>query len=185
MTLTPIRLPPIIAILLVTFTVKATCAFVHTITFERKSRVDPSKINDDPHMRILQQQFCPPIERRTKTSTYLKNTPNCQHNRGSPTGHNGILSSTARESAVTAEWEPILEFQRHYEEEDCYKNFASSYERDSKEKRRRREKVHQNHDWSEEKIQVVNGVFCGYRFTKEECLRLRSANPAKSDDFSI
>jgi len=182
MTLNTIRLPPIIAILFVTFNVKSTCAFAPTIAFERESRIDPSKINDDQHMTTPQQQFFRPIERRIKTPTYLKNTPNCQHNRSSP---NGILSSTARESAVTAEWEPILEFQRHYEEEDCYKNFASSYERDSKEKRRRREKVHQNHDWGEEKIQVVNGVFCGYRFTKEECLRLRSADPAYSDDFSI
>jgi len=187
MTLTSFRHPPIIVILLVTFTLKPTCAFAPSIAFERKSKVDPSKSNDNQYMKTPLDQIFLIIERPTKTPTYLKNTQNCEHNRSSASGQNAILSSTARESAVTAEWEPILEFQRHYEEESCYEHFATSYEYDSEENCRRREQVHQNHDWGEDNgvIQVVNGVFCGYRFTKEECQRLRSADPINPGDFSI
>jgi len=166
---TSIRTHPINVIFSVIFIAKLACAFTPSVVFERKSRfiVNPSKISDNQPIETVQHHIIRPNKRLLNTRTSLKDKPNYHQNspsssKNAPTGRNGILSSTSRESTVTAEWEPILELQHHIG------SFRNSYEYDSEGKT--------------DGIQAVNGVFCGYRFTKEEYLRLRSANP---DDFSM
>jgi len=177
---------PIIVILLVIFAATLTGAFTPSI-YGRNSRNgqvgDSSKIGDrSPNANTSRQR--PSLHAPTTTSlmdsaTTQRNGTTSSHTSSSRKGSqsttpgqkNGILSSTARESAVTAEWEPILELQRHVEEGNY---FGRSHECGGNQ-------IHDNRCEEKDKIEVVKGVFVGYRVTKEECLRLRSANP---DDFS-
>lgn len=171
---------------------KLTRAFTPSVLHEQTNRVtsalDPPETGGTRQLvrTTAQQRIVRPTGRfvgRTRTS--LNGAPNRHRDTPSSSspsvgdvsasGRDGILSSTARESAVIAEWEPILELQRNIEEGGFGRSYGYSSEG---------ERVRGDHDWAEETdgIEVVNGVFCGYRFTKEECLRLRSANPS---DFSM
>ena len=111
----------------------------------------------------------------------------------------GILSRTARESAVIVEWEPVSELERRIEDGVHYEHYDPSWEFGSEEKARirkewkeRMSKKDTNEDqsskeseskwgfngWkSNDNIKTVNGVFCGFRVTQEEIDRLKSANP--------
>ena len=74
--------------------------------------------------------------------------------------------STTREAAIIVEWEPVSELERRIEEGMHYEHWATEY--GSQEKAKRRTNVQTN---------KKRGVFCGYRVTKEEIYRLRSAHP--------
>ena len=111
----------------------------------------------------------------------------------------GILSRTARESAVIVEWEPVSELERRIEDGVHYEHYDPSLEYGSEEKARIRKewkkKMSNKHDneyrsskqsnnkwgfngWNGNKnIKAVDGVFCGFRVTQEEIDRLKSANP--------
>jgi len=180
---TSLRIPLIIVILLATFAAKSTRAFTPTVILREQTSGAGAAIvstRQKPVRTTVQRK----IIRLTRMS--LNGTPNrhrdspssssSKKDTASDSGRDGILSSTARESAVIAEWEPILELQRHIEEGGFGRSHG--YGSDG-ERGRGGGEIGQDHDWVEETdgIQVVDGVFCGYRFTKEECIRLRSANP--------
>ncbi len=119
-----------------------------------------------------------------------------QHNKNK--SNNGILSPTARESAVIVEWEPVSELERriedgiHYEHEyyDPLLKYGSEEKRRSrnewkeKQQKLKEEACHWN-GWSrycwngndEKNTRNVDGVFCGFTITKEERERLKSADP--------
>lgn len=90
-----------------------------------------------------------------------------------PNNANGRSSSTARDSAAHVEWEPLTELQRriedgvHYEHWPDDETFGDS----------------RTHDVAneDEPERVVEGVFFGYKVTKEDYDRLRSANPDDPD----
>jgi len=186
--------PALIIILLATYTTKSTRAFSPSVVSERTSRLRVGQPKT-----ICNRRFTKKSRRRNNCRTpigSLIDTPCTSLNNGvnyhngpststknASSRPSGIPSSTARESAVTAEWEPILELRRHHVEgENRYEHAGKFYSRGEDPMRSGR--VHQNHGWGEDSdgVEVVNGVFCGYRFTEEECVRLRSANP---EDFSM
>ena len=88
---------------------------------------------------------------------------------------NKSRSSTARDSAVSVEWEPLSELQRRIDEGVHYEHWV---EETDKPRRRRSTQAPANGS--------VRGVFCGYRVTSEERTRLKSADPDQViDDYSI
>lgn len=87
---------------------------------------------------------------------------------------NGI-SSTARESAVIVEWEPVSELERRIDEGMYYQHYIDGEEPI-------RSKTLKDASGDGSSMQSANGIFCGYKTTKEEVSRLKSANP---DDHAV
>ena len=105
---------------------------------------------------------------RTRKGTTLFSSTNPTSSNNNPSSRKGILSSTARESAVIVEWEPVSELQRRidegmYYEHDSDLSFKNEYKTP--------------HSAGNLNDPSKKGVFCGYRTTPEEITRLRSANP--------
>jgi hypothetical protein len=91
-------------------------------------------------------------------------------------------SSTARDSAVLAEWEPVSELQRRIDEGRRYEHWV---EYDGPAGPGRQKRVH-NAKANPGSSITLKGVFCGYRVTKEEYSRLKSADPDEPEsDYSI
>lgn len=85
---------------------------------------------------------------------------------------------SAREGAVLVEWERVSE-----EEECMIRRYA-----EQQQYARQDHTTRQNQDQHIEDIDVVHqGVFCGYKVTKEDYIRLRSADPDEppNEDYSI
>lgn len=91
---------------------------------------------------------------------------------------NSFSSKTSRESAVIAEWEPVSNLERRIEEGMNYHHDPFSYEsiRQSRKHGRRRMNVGKQM-MEDDDITRVHGVFVGYRVTKEERARMKSAHP--------
>lgn len=82
-------------------------------------------------------------------------------------------SSTARESATHVEWEPLTELQRRIEDGVHYEHWPDDddvYDEDSRVE-------------SEVEPERVQGVFFGYRVTREDYERLRSADPNEPETY--
>ena len=116
---------------------------------------------------------------------------------------NGILSRTARESAVIVDWEPVSELQRRIEDGIYYEHFDPLFVNGSEEKAKIRKELKEkcrsnqnyakdwnndwwsccfgrNNDWNVNGNDIhdhVESVFCGFTVTKEEKERLKSASP--------
>lgn len=154
--------------------------------------------------RERNQTDCHQYNNFSKVSSSLYTTSNNSSNNFNSNNsyHNnkkGILSRTARESAVIVEWEPVSELERRIEDGVHYEHYDPPWEFGSEEKSRirkewkeRMSKEDDNEDqcnnesksqwgfkgWNGSKdIKSVNGVFCGFRVTQEEMDRLKSANP--------
>jgi len=162
-------------------TARASCTFAPPLVFHRSS-----KIFDDQSLKVRPNQCFKPTKAHINIMTCLKDTSNNKNNspsssstKNTSTGRKGILSSTARESAVIAEWEPISELERRTEEGVYYEHFNGPSKHGDQNRQRRGKEVQQNYEDDDGRsgIQTVNAIFCGYRVTKEEFLRLRSANP--------
>jgi hypothetical protein len=118
--------------------------------------------------------------KRTRT-TALNATP----------GANPRSGSTARESAVIVEWEPVSELQRRIDEGVNYEHWVDNYNvqttsngRPGRRPRRQGSQTVNAAGQQTATLPTVKGVFCGYRCTNEERGRLKSADPDVSD-FSI
>jgi hypothetical protein len=85
-------------------------------------------------------------------------------------------SSTARESAVHVEWEPVPELQRRIEDGIYYEHW-----RDDETHASSRVQSSVN-DEGEEEPASLPGVFFGYRVTPEDYMRLKSADPNETGD---
>lgn len=84
-------------------------------------------------------------------------------------------SSTARESAVHVEWEPVPELQRRIEDGIHYEHWRD----DETHSRGRVE------SWGDDEGEIeasLPGVFFGYRATPEDYVRLKSADPNETGD---
>jgi hypothetical protein len=90
-----------------------------------------------------------------------------------PNNANGRSSSTARESAAHVEWEPLTELQRRIEDGVNYEHWPDD------------EAFRGDCFADEDEPERVEGVFFGYRVTKEEYDRLKSADPDDPDTFDI
>jgi hypothetical protein len=89
-------------------------------------------------------------------------------------------SSTARDSAVWAEWEPVSELQRRIDEGRHYEHWVE-HQGGGRQKRAHSAKANPGGS-----SVSIKGVFCGYRVTKEEYSRLKSADPEEPEsDYSI
>lgn len=94
-------------------------------------------------------------------------------------------SSTARDSAVLVEWEPVPEIQRRIDEGVHYEHWEE-YGSGGPRHRRRTQSANAKRGPSAGGTPRVRGVFCGYRATKEEYSRLKSADPDEpTPDYSI
>jgi hypothetical protein len=91
---------------------------------------------------------------------------------------NSFSSKTSRESAVIVEWEPVSNLERRIEEGVNYHHDVFSYEsiRQSK-KNGRTMNVGKQMMEDDSMTTRVHGVFVGYRVTKEERERMKSAHP--------
>lgn len=92
----------------------------------------------------------------------------------------GRSSSTARDSAIHVEWEPLTELQKRIEDGVYYEHWP-----DDEEEFRRVPDSSSDADDSEEEPESVRGVFFGYRVTKEDYTRLKSADPNEPDSYGI
>jgi hypothetical protein len=126
-------------------------------------------------------------------------SPSSSSSYNSKTNKNGILSPTARESAVIVEWEPVSELQRRIEDGIHYEHYEYDplYDYGSEEKKQMRKEfcrrgkrrngddignddggdVGNNHGDDDNGIDYGIGVFCGFTVSKEEMERLKSAHP--------
>lgn len=93
------------------------------------------------------------------------------------TNHHRNISNTARESAVIAEWEPVSELQRRIDDGTHYQHFEEDSGSCDNGHANGTHGVHGVEDEVRHR-----GVFCGYRATDEELVRLKSADP---DDYSV
>jgi hypothetical protein len=90
---------------------------------------------------------------------------------------NSFSSRTYRESAVIVEWEPVSNLERRIEEGMNYHHDPFSYE-SIRQSRKNGRKINVGKRMMEEDdIIRVHGVFVGYRVTKEERERMKSAHP--------
>ena len=90
---------------------------------------------------------------------------------------NSFSSRTFRESAVIAEWEPVSNLERRIEEGMNYHHDPFSYE-SIRQSRKNGRKINVGKQIMEEDDTTrVHGVFVGYRVTKEERERMKSAHP--------
>lgn len=106
----------------------------------------------------------PALEKRASSALYV--APN-----------NGRSSSTARDSAIHVEWEPVPELQRRIEDGVHYEHW---HEYHGTEGNSHKEAVGDD-GGAEEAVTCVKGVFFGYRVTPEERSRLKSADPNEPD----
>lgn len=92
-------------------------------------------------------------------------------------------SSTARDSALSVEWEPVPELQRRIEDGIHYEHWRNDWGSDGA----RHPEVVEDIDGGaeEEEAELVKGVFFGYRVTPEERARLRSADPNEPGVYDI
>lgn len=89
-----------------------------------------------------------------------------------PNNANGRSSSTARDSAAHVEWEPLTELQRRIEDGVNYGHWPD-------------DEAFRGDFADEDEPERVQGVFFGYRVTKEDYDRLKSAHPDDPDTFDI
>ena len=89
-----------------------------------------------------------------------------------PNNANGRSSSTARDSAAHVEWEPLTELQRRIEDGVNYEHWPD-------------DEAFRGDFADEDEPERVQGVFFGYRVTKEDYDRLKSADPDDPDTFDI
>jgi hypothetical protein len=106
-------------------------------------------------------------------------------------GANPRSGSTARESAVIVEWEPVSELQRRIDEGVNYEHWVDDYDvqttsngRPGRRSRRQGSQTVNAAGQQSAGPPTVKGVFCGYKSTNEERGRLRSADPDVSE-FNI
>ena len=84
------------------------------------------------------------------------------------------------ESAIPADWEPVVSKLKEDNMYDQTRKFQSNYSGQQQQQRRTWScGATTNHD--ETATPVVRGVFCGYRVTDEEYSRLKSAHPDDED----
>uniref|UniRef100_A0A7S2US66 Uncharacterized protein n=1 Tax=Attheya septentrionalis TaxID=420275 RepID=A0A7S2US66_9STRA len=115
---------------------------------------------------------CPGYGRRM--SKLFASTTSGPSSSSSRSGSSFGMSSTARESAVVVEWEPVSELQRRIDEGVHYEHWME-FGSDQAASRRREANARRNEFDS---TPHVSAVFCGYRSSKEEHSRLKSANPS-------
>jgi hypothetical protein len=154
--------------------VSATSAFVSIRTHITSHRhiVHATQIStwkDCSHWNIIGTASGSGTCTRKRTTLFSSTNPTSSNNNHSP--RKGILSSTARESAVIVEWEPVSELQRRIDEGIYYEHdsdlaFKNIYQR--------------SQEGEKQDGPSNKGVFCGYKITPEETTRLRSANPQDS-----
>jgi hypothetical protein len=107
---------------------------------------------------------------------------------GSTAKSGGIPSKTAIESAVNVEWEPMTELERRIEDGVYYEHLPLTSEQHHRYDKRTipRSKfagttntgmIDDLVDDDDINVNVARGVFCGYRFTKDDYNRLKSAHP--------
>ena len=129
----------------------------------------------------------------SNTSTTGSSTTSSHHHHYHKKSKKGILSRTARESAVIVEWEPVSELERRIEDGMHYEHFDPLFvygTNSSQEKAQHRNgnqnkgKKEWNNDWwrgwnvnRNDTYDHVESVFCGFTVTKEEIERLKSASP--------
>lgn len=90
---------------------------------------------------------------------------------------NSFSSKTSRESAVIVEWEPVSNLERRIEEGVNYHHDVFSYESIRQSKKNRRNMNVGKQMMEDDSMTRVHGVFVGYRVTKEERERMKSAHP--------
>jgi len=131
-----------------------------------------SSFSMNPHLLVNSHLGAVSVMNDRKTLLSLHATPNGARS----------SSSTARDSAVHVEWEPVPELQRRIEDGIYYEHW-----RDHETHGGSSSRVDANDaDGGAEEIASVQGVFFGYRVTREEYTRLKSADPDDlMDDYDI
>ncbi len=128
------------------------------------------KVNGS-HSEILVRQVKSSVRAaRIKSILQVVSNQEQHHSQYGPSSSQNIPSSTARESAVIVEVEPISELERRIEEGMNYKHFSE----ENKEKDGRHRDMPSNEE-------SARGVFVGYFVTSEERTRLKSANVIDED----
>ena len=95
-------------------------------------------------------------------------------------------SSTARDSAILVEWEPVPEIQRRIDEGVHYEHWDENGSGGSRHGHRRTHSANAKSGTSANGTPSVRGVFCGYRVTREEYARLKSADPNEpTTDYGV
>lgn len=119
------------------------------------------------------------ILRTSRSSSSTRTALLAQHPYNHPhKNRNSFSTKTSRESAVIVEWEPVSNLERRIEEGVNYHHDVFSYEsfRQSK-KNGRTMNVGKQMMEDDSMTTRVHGVFVGYRVTKEERERMKSAHP--------
>jgi len=101
-------------------------------------------------------------KRRQRTLLFATSSP-----MGGQRSSSSRRGSTARESAVIVEWEPISELQRRIDEGVFYEHIPELS----------RESKLDNEANEQDAERPMRAVFCGFRMTSEEKERLGSAHP--------
>lgn len=109
----------------------------------------------------------------------------CAQSGGMPSARSSG-SSTARDSAVLVEWEPVPEIQRRIDEGVHYEHYDENGSGGPRYGRRRTHRANAKRGTGVSGTPSVRGVFCGYRVTNEEYARLKSADPDEhTTDYTI
>mmetsp|Transcript_26953 Transcript_26953/g.31354 ORF Transcript_26953/g.31354 Transcript_26953/m.31354 type:complete len:233 (-) Transcript_26953:142-840(-) len=153
---------------------KTTCTSKSTVSTPSSSSLNPSLIQS------IRKDGKP---KSTITSLCVHHNQNNCSNGSNKNNRKGVLSKTARESAVIVEWEPVSELQRRIEDGIHYEHFTEYeyYNNDGKRKRRgsRSEATSSSSTKSREdttNVEIANSIFCGFTYSEEEVQRMKSAN---------